>query len=254
MSKHFLSRRTMLRGLGVSMALPMLDAMMPKGVLGGLASEAAGAVTGKAPVRMAYLFLPNGMWMPNFTPTAVGAFELTPTLAPLKNVKNEFSVISGLALDAARAHGDGAGDHARSASAFLTGVHPKKTGGADIHLGISVDQVAAMKIGGQTRLPSLELGCDKGRPAGECDSGYSCAYSHNISWRGERTPQPTEVDPAAAFDRLFKASGASEKEGYAKRMAMRKSILDFVADDAKGLQKELGKDDQRKMDEFATSI
>src|SRR6476646_2184984 len=103
MSKS-LSRRTILRGLGVSMALPLLDAMMPRGILGGLASEAAGAVATKAPVRMAYLLLPNGMWMPNFTPTTVGAFELTPTLAPLKNLKNDFSVISGLGLDAARAH------------------------------------------------------------------------------------------------------------------------------------------------------
>lgn len=249
-----LSRRTMLRGLGVGMALPLLDAMSP-----GLARTAAGAISSagaaKAPVRMAFIFLPNGMWIPNFKPTTVGAnFELTPTLEPLKNVRKDFSILSGLQQMNARAMGDGGGDHARSAAAWLTGVHPKKTGGADIHVGVSVDQVAAMKVGAETRLPSLELGCDKGKVAGECDSGYSCAYSHNISWRGEKTPQPKEVDPAAAFDRLFKASGTSEKEGYAKRMAMRKSILDFVADDAKGLQKQLGKDDQRKMDEFATSI
>jgi hypothetical protein len=237
------------------MALPLLDAMMPRGVLGGLASEAAGAVAGKAPVRMAFLFLPNGMWMPNFTPTAVGAFELTPTLAPLKSVKNEFSVISGLALDAARAHGDGAGDHARSAAAFLTGIHPKKTGGADIHLGVSVDQVAAQKIGSQTRLPSLELGCDKGKTAGECDSGYSCAYSSNLSWRGEKSPMPKEIDPAAVFERLFKASdAAAAAEGSTKRYALRKSVLDYVADDAKSLESKLGKDDQRKLDEFTTSV
>lgn len=242
----------MLRGLGVSMALPLLDAMLPRRFM----SEAQGAILGKPPVRMAFLYVPNGMWMKNFTPASVGAnFELTPTLAPLQAVRSEFSVLTGLTLDAARAHGDGAGDHARSGAAFLTGVHPKKTGGADIHVGISVDQVAAMQLGSQTRLPSLELGCDKGKAAGECDSGYSCAYSHNLSWRGEKTPQPKEIDPAAVFDRLFKAADSKEAAaGYAKRMEKRKSILDFVAEDAKNLDSQLGVDDRRKLDEFTTSI
>ena len=251
-----LSRRTMLRGLGVSMGLPLLEAMMPKGMLQ-LGSQAM-AATGKSgyPVRMAYLFLPNGMWMENFTPTTTGAnFALTPTLAPLKNVQKDFSILSGLALDAAKAHGDGPGDHARSAAAFLTGIHPKKTGGADIHLGVSADQVAAMKIGSQTRLPSLEIGCDKGKTAGECDSGYSCAYSYNLSWRGEKSPMPKEIDPAIVFERLFKANQSSVSPELAlKRNALRKSILDFISDDAKTLNKSLGKDDQHKMDEFSTSI
>jgi hypothetical protein len=255
-SRLTISRRTMLRGLGVSMGLPLLDAMMPKGVLSGIASEALGASGKSAPVRTAFLFLPNGMWMPNFTPTTAGAnFALPATLAPLKNVAKDISVLSGLTLDAARAHGDGAGDHARSAAAFLTGIHPKKTGGADIHLGVSVDQVAAQKIGNQTRLPSLELSCDKGKVAGECDSGYSCAYSSNLSWRGEKSPMPKEVDPASVFERLFKASDASTSaEAATKRNALRKSILDYVGDDAKGLQAKLGKDDQRKLDEFSSSI
>jgi hypothetical protein len=254
-SKTSISRRTMLRGLGISMALPLLDAMMPNGLIGGIGSQAMGAV-GKAPLRTAFVFLPNGMWMPNFTPATTGAgFALTPTLTPLKNVAKEFSILSGLSLDAARAHGDGPGDHARSAAAFLTGVHPKKTGGADIHLGVSIDQVAAQKLGGQTRLPSLELGCDKGKVAGECDSGYSCAYTSNLSWRSDQTPMPKEVDPSSVFERLFKASdSAASSEAAAKRAALRKSILDYVADDAKGLQRQLGKDDQRKLDEFTTSI
>jgi Protein of unknown function (DUF1552) len=259
MSKWPISRRTILRGLGVSMALPLLDAMMPKGLLGaGGEAMGAAATAGRAvaPVRMAFVFLPNGMWMPNFTPTKVGAdFDLPASLAPLKNVAGQFSILSGLALDAARAHGDGAGDHARSAAAFLTGIHPKKTGGADIHLGVSVDQLAAQKVGSQTRLPSLELGCDKGRVAGECDSGYSCAYTSNLSWRGDKTPMPKEIDPAGAFERLFKASdGATTPEAAARRAALRKSVLDFVADDAKSLQSKVGKDDQRKLDEFTTSI
>src|SRR3954469_7136132 len=139
------------------MALPLLDAMMPRGFV----SEALGAAVGgakKPPVRMAHIFLPNGMRMQDFTLTALGAgFPLPATLAPLKAVQSEFSVLSGLALDGARAKGDGGGDHARSAGAFLPGAHPFKTNGANIKLGISVDQVAAAKIGQQTRLPSLEL-------------------------------------------------------------------------------------------------
>ena len=256
MSNWAISRRTMLRGLGVGMALPLLDAMMPKGFLAGAGSEALGAVGRSAPVRTAFLFLPNGMWMPNFTPATTGAnFALTPTLMPLKNVAKEISILTGLALNAAEAHGDGPGDHARSAAAFLTGVHPKKTGGADIHLGISVDQVAAAKIGNKTRLPSLELGCDKGKVAGECDSGYSCAYTSNLAWRGDRTPMPKEIDPAALFERLFKATdSATSAADAAKRNSLRKSILDFVSEDARGLQTKLGKNDQRKLDEFTTSI
>src|SRR5258707_659950 len=169
-SKTSLSRRTLLRGLGISMALPLLDAMIPHGLIGSLGSEALGAV-GKAPLRTAFVFLPNGMWMPNFTPATTGAgFAITPTLMPLKNLAKEFSILSGLSLDAARAHGDGPGDHARSAAAFLTGVHPKKTGGSDIHLGVSVDQGAAMKIRGQTPFPPLQPWSDKGKNPCECDS------------------------------------------------------------------------------------
>jgi hypothetical protein len=250
-----LSRRAILRGLGVSMALPLLDAMAPRGFV----SEALGAAVGgakKPPVRMAYIFLPNGMRMQDFTPTALGAgFPLPATLAPLKAVASEFSVLSGLALDGARAKGDGGGDHARSAAAFLTGAHPFKTNGANIKLGISVDQVAAMKVGQQTRLPSLELGLDKHMTAGNCDSGYSCAYVTNISWRGETSPVPKEHDPQAVFDRLFRASDfAKASEGQARRTLLRKSILDYVADDATALDKSLGKSDQRKMDEYLTSI
>ena len=254
MSKWAISRRTMLRGLGVGMALPLLDAMAPKG----FTSSAFGAATGttRPPLRMAHIFLPNGMRMEDFTPTAVGAgFPLPATLAPLKAVASEFSVLSGLTLDGARAKGDGGGDHARSAAAFLTGCHPYKTAGANIKLGVSVDQVAARQLGTKTRLPSLELGLDKQQTAGNCDSGYSCAYVSNISWRGEATPVPKEHDPQAVFDRLFRASDfAHASEGQARRTALRKSILDYVADDAAALNRNLGKSDQRKMDEYLTSI
>lgn len=251
MSIRPLSRRTILRGLGAAVALPFLDAMVPSVLRAGVAS-AASTTAGASPVRMAMFFLPNGMNMKQFLPEGTGAdWELPATLEPLAEVKSDISVLSGLALDNARAHGDGAGDHARSAAAFLTGAHPHKTAGADIHLGVSVDQVAANAIGGQTRLPSLELGLDKGQLAGECDSGYSCAYVSNISWQSPTAPMPHEINPAAVFERLF---GSDDERDRARRLRERKSILDFVSDDSKSLGRRLGKSDQQKLDEFTTSI
>ena len=251
MSLRPLSRRTILRGLGAAVALPFLDAMAPSVLRAGVAS-AASTTAGPSPVRMTMFFLPNGMNMKQFMPEGTGAdWELPATLEPLADVKSDLSVLSGLALDNARAHGDGAGDHARSAAAFLTGAHPHKTAGADIHLGVSVDQVAANAIGGQTRLPSLELGLDKGQLAGECDSGYSCAYVSNISWQSPTAPMPHEINPAAVFERLF---GSDDERDRARRLRERKSILDFVSDDSKSLGRRLGKSDQQKLDEFTTSI
>ena len=253
MSFKPISRRTVLRGLGASIALPLLDAMVPSVVSAATATAAKAAA---APLRMAMFFVPNGMNMHEFLPTSEGSdFELTRTLSSLADFKNDFSVLSGLALENAKALGDGGGDHARSAAAFLTGAHPHKTAGADIHAGISVDQVAANAIGGETRLPSLELGLDKGQVAGECDSGYSCAYVSNISWRAPESPMPHEVNPASVFERLFgSADDQANAENRVRRMNERKSILDFVADDSKSLSAKLGKADQQKLDEYTSSI
>jgi len=262
-AKWSLSRRTMLRGLGTAIALPMLDAMVPGGVVqaassaGEAAAGAAGASVGSAPVRMAFVFTPNGINLPYFQPGKVGAItaaDLPPTLAPLKNVYKQITVLSGLAQDNARSKGDGAGDHARSAAAFLTGLHPYKTAGANIRLGTSVDQVAAEKIGGATRLPSIELGMDKGQTAGQCDSGYSCAYVTNISWRSRTQPMPKVVDPAELFERLFGSADERDPKVYEKKLKYRKSILDFVAEDTRRLDRELGKSDHQKLEEFTTSI
>ena len=243
----------MLRGMGAAIALPLLDAMLPSSVSAAVSGAAAQAAP---PLRMAMFFLPNGMNMAQFLPTEAGkGYSLTPTLEPLAKVKSELTVLSGLALDGARAQGDGGGDHARSAAAFLTGAHPVKTAGADIHNGVSMDQVAANKIGSETRLPSLELGFDRGQVAGECDSGYSCAYVTNISWRSPVNPMPHEVNPAAVFERLFgSADELANAQNRARRLAERRSILDFVADDSKSLESRLGKADQQKLDEYATSI
>jgi len=244
-----LPRRTVLRGLGTMMALPLLEAMAPAELL------AAGAAK-TYPTRLAFVFVPNGIHMPAWRPANEGPLaEMPSILEPLAPVKDEITVLTGLAQHNGFALGDGAGDHARSAASYLTGCHPKKTAGADIKNGVSVDQVAARVVGRHTRFPSLELGCERGAQNGNCDSGYSCAYSSNISWRSESTPMAKEVDPRLAFDRLFGSEDPQEKaEVRAKRYLYRKSILDFVADDAGRLNKQLGVRDQEKLDEYLTGV
>lgn len=240
-----ISRRTVLKGLGAAaVALPWLEAMAPLRALAGTAS--------KAPTRLAFLYVPNGVVMPDWRPTADGALgELPPILKPLETVKNDLLVLTGLTADKARPNGDGPGDHARALAAFLTGCQPRKTDGADIRVGTSVDQVAASRIGDQTRLPSLEIGCEGGRNAGSCDSGYSCAYSNTISWRSPTTPVPKEVNPKLVFERLFSTAPNAEREA---RDLRRRSILDFVREDAVSLQGKLGANDRRKLDEYFSSV
>lgn len=246
-----LPRRTFLKGLGTAIALPMLESMLP-----GVTRAAAVAGGKPLPKRMAFVYVPNGANMADWTPKAVGSdFELPYILEPLKGNQKDLLVLSGLAHDKGRPNGDGAGDHARASATFLTGCQARKTAGKDIKVGISVDQVAAEKIGDQTRLPSLELGTDKARLAGNCDSGYSCAYSFNISWKGEATPMPPEVDPRLVFDRLFSNGQPGEMdEARVKRDRYRKSILDFALDDAKKLKADLGYTDRRKLDEYLTAV
>lgn len=205
---------------------------------------------------MAYIFVPNGVNMANWTPSATGAnFELTPILNPLQNVRSSISVLSGLAQRNAFALGDGPGDHARSTAVWLTGVHPKKTAGADIRNGISADQVAAQKIGTRTKFPSLEIGCERGALAGDCDSGYSCAYSSSISWKSESTPVAKEVNPRAVFERLFgNGDDAETAESRAQRNQTNKSILDYVLEESNVLKQSLGNRDQQKLDEYFQAI
>lgn len=252
MKSWHLPRRTFLRGLGTTLALPFLDAMLPLRLL---ASEGAKAVP-KYPRRLAFLYIPNGADMANWTPKTEGAdFDLPATLEPLKPYQQDLQVLSGLAHDKARPNGDGAGDHARASATFLTAAQARKTAGADIHVGVSVDQVAASKIGRLTRLPSLELGCDKGQRSGNCDSGYSCAYSFNISWKTPSTPLPPEVDPRLVFERLFASErGEESAEARTRRQNYRKSVLDFVQEDAQRLRSNLGYTDQRKLDEYLTAV
>lgn len=249
-STSHLDRRSFLRGLGTLMALPTLEAFTPRTMAAAKAAEAV------APTRMAFLYVPNGVSVAEWFPTGNGAgYQLSPSLKALEPHRNEFSVITGLAHDKARSNGDGAGDHARSNAAFLTGVQPKKTAGADIHLGISVDQIAANKIGHLTKLSSLELSTDGQRSAGKCDSGYSCAYQFNLSWKNETTPMSPEMDPRLVFERMFGVgAGGGNSPEVARRRVLQKSILDMVQDDAKALQKKVTAQDRAKLDEYFTAV
>src|SRR5436305_6633245 len=225
-----LSRRTVLKGLGVSVALPFLEAMMPRMAWGSQAARNA------FPRRVAVCYVPNGVLPAAWNPSTTGRdYMLTPTLKPLLEFRDDLLVLSGLTCDKARPNGDGPGDHARAMSSFLTGRQARKTPGANIKVGVSVDQLAAQRPGEQTRFPSLEIGCEGGRQAGNGDSGYSCAYSSNLSWRNETTPVVKEINPRAVFERLF-GIGLGQAEGRAARAAYKKSILDFAGEDAKALQ------------------
>jgi len=243
-----LSRRTILRGLGSTLALPWLEAMGP------VTSWAAGNTPASqaAPNRMAFVYVPNGINMADWRPKEVGELkDLPATLATLDAFKKDFSIFTGLTADKARANGDGGGDHARALSAFLTGTQPRKTDGTDIRAGVSVDQVAAGRLADRTRLASLEIGTEAGSMAGNCDSGYSCVYSSTMSWRSATQPLPKEVDAKLVFDRLFGSGSAQER---ARRDAQRKSVLDLVKEDFKELNGKLGRSDQRKLDDYFAAV
>lgn len=230
------------------MALPLLDATAPLKALGSTASG--------APVRMAFMFVPNGMHMPDWTPTQEGAhFDLPKILKTMEPVKRDITVLSGLTNDKGRGNGDGPGDHARSAGVFLTGVQPLKSEGSEIRAGVSADQVAAQAVGNETRFASLELGTEKGRQSGKCDSGYACSYSNNISWRDATTPMTKETNPRLVFERLFGSGNAQEEtESVLRRKRFQNSILDFVLEDAKRLSSKVGNKDRGKLDEYLTAV
>jgi hypothetical protein len=242
-----LPRRTFLKGLGAAVALPMLDAMTP--------AFAAPAARG-GQIRLAFVYVPNGVTLDQWTPAQSGrAFEFSRILKPLEPFRDRTMVLTGLAQQNANQLGDGPGDHARAAACYLTGVHPRKTAGADIQNGVSVDQIAAAHLGAETRFPSLELGCDESRTVGNCDSGYSCAYTNSVSWRSPTSPMPPETNPRLAFERLFGGLDAGlDPETRARRRRQRRSILDLVADRTNALVSRLGPSDRRKMDEYLTSV
>jgi len=251
MNRPPLTRRTMLKGLGCAIALPWLESMGSLTAWGAATPAPANVVKG-APKRMAFLYVPNGKNMEDWRPSYEGALkELPAILKPLEAYKQDFSILTGLAADGARPHGDGGGDHARALAAFLTGAHPRKTDGTDIRNGISVDQIAASRIGEHTRLPSLEIGTEQGSMAGNCDSGYSCVYSSTMSWKSATTPLPKETNPKLVFERMF---GNGVEEDRARRDARRKSVLDFVNEDTRQISHKISTNDKRKLDEYFTAV
>lgn len=239
-----MGRRLFLGGAGVALALPWFES-----ILGSKAKAAD-----MAPKRILAFYVPCGIHMQNFRPTVDGTgYDLPPILTPLQALKGKVNVLSGLKNDPARP--DGPGDHASGTGAFLTVAHPKKTQGADIMNGVSMDQVAAGAIGDLTRIPSLQLGIEGGSGIGDCDSGYSCAYAHNISWASATQPLPKITSPAVVFDQLFAGMDPqATAEEKAKRLAYRTSILDYVRGDAASLQKKLGKTDREKLDQYLTGV
>jgi len=243
MTSSKITRRSILRGLGVSLAIPSLE------------SFAVGGVSG-IPLRMGFTYIPNGVIMDEWRPLETGPLKSLPnSLQPLQNHTADFQVISGLNHTKAYANGDGGGDHARANATFLTGCQARKTAGKDIKVGVSVDQIAADAIGDKTKLRSLELSCDGVRRSGKCDSGYSCAYQYNLSWKTESMPMVPESNPRLVFERLFgNASSPTDRKGQLKRRALNKSILDFALQGASNFNKRLGKLDQEKLSEYFTSV
>lgn len=239
-----ITRRQSLRGIGTSLALPFLPSLAwsldPK------RDET------KFPTRCAFIYYDMGVIAADYITSKDK--PISKTLEPIKDNLENILVLGGLAQNAARANGDGAGDHARSAGCFLTGTKLKKTSGKDIQNGISIDQFIASKIGGYTKLPSVELSMEGGSGSGDCDSGYSCAYSTNISWKSPTTPMAKEINPKNAYVRLFTDNTQTDPKLAAMQMAENKSLLDLINDDAKSLKKSLGSTDLRKLDEYLESV
>ena len=249
-----LNRRRFLRGLGACLALPAFESLTPL-----LAAPARTAVSagGPAPVRLAFVYFPNGAIPSAWWPSGNGGadFELPRTLQPLQQVRQQVQVISGLADVSADGGADGTGDHPRAGGSYLTGVRIKKTAGADICAGVSIDQVIARRIGHLTRLPSLELTCDSARQTGDCDSGYSCAYVHNLAWYSPTQPLTPESNPRLAFERLFGSGSPNQRQNaLRRRQQQQQSILDFVLEDARAVERELNGRDREKLDQYLTGV
>jgi len=253
------TRRSLLRATGTAIALPFLDAMIPP-------FARAATTAAASPTRMAFLYVPNGIVMKEWTPNSSGINKeapgewaipaelprITRAIAPYRK---DLLILSGLDCNGGRALGDGPGDHGRAGAAYLTATHPRKSAGKDILAGTSVDQVAAAKLQGVTRFASLELGCEEGVQGGNCDNGYSCSYSNTLAWKTPTTPLPPEVQPRAVFERLFGSLDLGVDPAERRRQEFyEKSILDGVLEDARRLRSTLGASDRSKIDEYLTSV
>ncbi len=242
-TRKSLPRRTFLRGMGVALALPMLDAMTP-----------ALTPAAKPVVRLGFVYVPNGVILDKWTPVAEGAnFEFKSTLKSLEPFRERLLVLSGLAQVQGRALGDGAGDHARAGATFLTGVHPKKSE-ITLRAGISADQIAAQELSKYTQFGSLELGIESNQLAGNCDSGYSCAYTNTMAWRSDTTPLPIENNPRAIFERMFGDGDSTDAAARMEQFKRQRSLLDYVNGNLKRLSTTLGPQDRVKLNEYTDAI
>lgn len=247
LTRKAVPRRTFLKGLGTAVALPFLDAMIP-------AAAKAQSIAAANPIRMAFVYVPNGIDMRHWNPSYEGPLaELPRTLQPMSPFKQDITLLGNLTHNTGRALLDGAGDHGRCSGSYLTGVQVKKTL-VDIKASVSCDQLVANQIGRQTRFASLEVGLEDARQAGDCDSGYSCAYTNNLAWRNENQPLPPMLDPRSLFDRLFGEDAGLSPEARAQRNRYRRSILDFISEDTRSLQGNLGPSDRLKLDQYLNSI
>ncbi|MFS1703380.1 DUF1552 domain-containing protein [Aestuariibacter sp. GS-14] len=241
-----LSRRAFLRGLGVTVTLPVMESLLPK---------AHAQVLESRPKRMTVFYSPNGVRMQRYTPTETGYnYTITPVLKPLEKVRDKFSVISGLAHYQASAFGAPPAGHGRSCPAFLTGAHAKATEGADIYCGVSADQIAAQFFAKDTQLASLELGIEPPSLLGSCDINYSCTYTNTISWKSPTQALPAMVAPSDVFEHLFGNGNKIDENTRQMRLAHKSSILDFIQGEAKRLNRRLGSHDRQKMEQYLESI
>src|ERR1041385_7192701 len=247
-TKQHLPRRTFLRGLGVTMSLPLLDSMLP--------AQTPLAKTAANPrMHMALCFMPHGALMANWTQAEVVALKLSPILTPLESHTDQVIVVSNLAHQMAgpQGPGDNGGDHTRCPAVYLNGVHPKRTDGADIQAGTTIDQIAAQKIGQDTLLPSLELAIeDYSGLVGSCDVGFSCTYMNTISWRTPTSPMPMEINPRVVFDRMF-GDGATRDERL-QRIETQRSILDVVSGQIGRLKGSLGSNDRNRLADYLDTV
>ena len=245
-TKLSLPRRTLLRGIGATVALPLLDAMVP--ALSALSTTAAAPVQ-----RLGFVYIPNGAVMQQWTPDQAGrGFTLSPILQPLAPFKDQLTVVSGLAHGQAEPLGDGNGEHSRASATWLNGVHPKQTEGADVQAGMTADQIAARDLGRDTPLPSLELAIDLDGLVGNCENGYSCVYLNTVSWRSSTTPLPMENNPRVVFERLFGDGGTTAQR--VAEMRRDRSILDSVTDDLSALERTIGGGDRARLDQYLDSV
>ena len=247
-TKRSIPRRTVLRGFGTMLALPLLDSMIP-------ALSAVGKTAARAKSRLGIVYVPHGAVMDKWTPVNEGALELSPILQPLAAFKDRLVVITGLDNRPALAlQGEPAGGHGRIGAAFLTGVHAKPTEGADFRAGISIDQIAAARLGNETELASLELGLESTDLAGACDVGFSCAYVNTLSWRSPTTPLPMENNPRTVFERLFGDSASTDSSARRARIQSDRSLLDSVTEKIADLQRGLGSPDRVKLTEYLDAV